>query len=568
VKKLLLCLLIPILLFGCKLPDFTPEWGPESHWNDDNWDDKGWDGRGWRKANTFYFIDNTNGSDSADGLTPEKAWKTIAKVNAATFVAGDRILFKRGETWTGQLQPPSSGASNNQIVFGAYGTGIDPIIDGDNMAIYVGEKDYLTFRNLTLTTGTVLINIDTCDYVIVEDCEIHTNGTAEDGVLVQDGSNYVTIRNNNIHDIGLTANTDNGIRVDSNSDNCTISNNIIDDIFGRGITIRSASDTNTVTGNTISDCVYSLIEIDASDSITVTGNTISESLRGVYLNDALNVNIVGNSITGVDKYAGINCVGSSNNVLIKENLVYECEGNATTTGGGIRVIVATGVTITRNVSHSNSDGTDHAYGIQVDLLDSTSVVSYNVCYLNDDQGISVLGCTGTKVYGNTCVYNLRDGIYIGEEAGTTAATSCVFKNNILAENGGEGTSSTNWNQMFIHQESCVGNSYDNNLYYRAGKTDVITLYWLAEATRPHTLAEWQARYATYDPNSVNTAPAFTAVATHDYSLSATSGAINKGTDLGSTYDDALSYVSSWPYLVITADQDDYGSAWEIGAYVY
>lgn len=80
-----------------------------------------------------YYVDATDGDDDATGLTEALAWQTIAKVNAASFSAGDSILFQRGEQWRETLTVPSSGESGNVITFGAYGTGADPIISGANV---------------------------------------------------------------------------------------------------------------------------------------------------------------------------------------------------------------------------------------------------------------------------------------------------------------------------------------------------------------------------------------------------------------------------------------------------
>jgi hypothetical protein len=65
----------------------------------------------------------TGGSNANSGLSPATAWKTIAKVNASSFAAGDRILLKRGQVWRERLTVPSSGTAGWPIVFGAYGTG-------------------------------------------------------------------------------------------------------------------------------------------------------------------------------------------------------------------------------------------------------------------------------------------------------------------------------------------------------------------------------------------------------------------------------------------------------------
>jgi hypothetical protein len=77
---------------------------------------------------TNYYVSN-NGSDTNSGLAGSP-WKTLYRVNTTLFKAGDQILFERGGTFYGQLTIKQSGAANNPIVFGAYGTGINPVITG------------------------------------------------------------------------------------------------------------------------------------------------------------------------------------------------------------------------------------------------------------------------------------------------------------------------------------------------------------------------------------------------------------------------------------------------------
>ena len=74
-----------------------------------------------------YYIENS-GNDNADGKTEATAWKTLNKVNASTFSPGDKILFKKGNSWYGRLKITNSGSSGAPITFGAYGSGDKPII--------------------------------------------------------------------------------------------------------------------------------------------------------------------------------------------------------------------------------------------------------------------------------------------------------------------------------------------------------------------------------------------------------------------------------------------------------
>ena len=70
-----------------------------------------------------FYVDSTNGSDGNDGLSPEEAFQTIDKLNTLTFIPGDEIRFKKGETFVGAFQPQGSGEDGNPIKIGSYGDG-------------------------------------------------------------------------------------------------------------------------------------------------------------------------------------------------------------------------------------------------------------------------------------------------------------------------------------------------------------------------------------------------------------------------------------------------------------
>jgi hypothetical protein len=80
------------------------------------------------QAHTF-FVDAAHGDDTHDGLKPETAWCSLANVNRAPLGPGDRVLFRRGQTWRGQLVSQSGGA-DAAITYGAYGEGGKPVLLG------------------------------------------------------------------------------------------------------------------------------------------------------------------------------------------------------------------------------------------------------------------------------------------------------------------------------------------------------------------------------------------------------------------------------------------------------
>jgi len=73
--------------------------------------------------NTYYV--SASGNDSAAGTADTTSWKTLTKLNGTAFSSGDKILFKRGDTFRGTLRITASG-----ITIGAYGSGNKPILSG------------------------------------------------------------------------------------------------------------------------------------------------------------------------------------------------------------------------------------------------------------------------------------------------------------------------------------------------------------------------------------------------------------------------------------------------------
>jgi len=78
---------------------------------------------------TIYYV-SVSGNDANAGTSESLPWKTLTKVNSFTPKAGDQILFKRGEEWTGTVTVKASGTAGSPIVYGAYGTGNKPKIYG------------------------------------------------------------------------------------------------------------------------------------------------------------------------------------------------------------------------------------------------------------------------------------------------------------------------------------------------------------------------------------------------------------------------------------------------------
>ncbi len=78
-----------------------------------------------------YYV-SPNGNDNNNGTSPATAWRTLQRAQQVTqtMQPGDMMLFERGGLYPGKLNLNASGSAAAPIIFGAYGSGPDPIISG------------------------------------------------------------------------------------------------------------------------------------------------------------------------------------------------------------------------------------------------------------------------------------------------------------------------------------------------------------------------------------------------------------------------------------------------------
>ncbi|MDX2245491.1 MAG: right-handed parallel beta-helix repeat-containing protein [Bacteroidia bacterium] len=134
-----------------------------------------------------YYI-AINGDDANNGLYPTNGsagngpWKTLNKVNSASFKAGDSILFRRGDSWTGTgIKANKAGSAGAYIVYGAYGTGTKPTINNEGMNIDASwvAVENIIFRN-TSANG---IARSSGQHLIIRNCEVY--GAGQNGIRIK-----------------------------------------------------------------------------------------------------------------------------------------------------------------------------------------------------------------------------------------------------------------------------------------------------------------------------------------------------------------------------------------------
>ncbi|MDI1317038.1 MAG: hypothetical protein PSU83_07020, partial [Flavobacterium sp.] len=108
-----------------------------------------------------YYIDSVAGIDSNNGTSISTAWKNISMLNLLTITAGSNVYLKCGSVWDGQqLKFIGSGTALNPIVINRYGTGTNPILNGNGLVgegvVYLYNQEYIEINNLEITNYPIL----------------------------------------------------------------------------------------------------------------------------------------------------------------------------------------------------------------------------------------------------------------------------------------------------------------------------------------------------------------------------------------------------------------------------
>ncbi len=129
-----------------------------------------------------YYIKNA-GNDANTGLSDAQAW-TYTKLSSFVPAAGDKILFNRGETFTGLLMFGRSATVGSPVTYGAYGTGAKPIIT--TMA---------TLGSWTLHSGKIYKTTGVpanCDVVTIDGTSVSMGKYPQNGEASFESNTFVT----------------------------------------------------------------------------------------------------------------------------------------------------------------------------------------------------------------------------------------------------------------------------------------------------------------------------------------------------------------------------------------
>lgn len=459
-----------------------------------------------REMAATYYVDNINGSNANDGLSPDNAWKTIEMVNAQTFLPGDTILFRSGCVFTGVgLRPQGDGTAKQPITIGSYGGEERPVIHANyepgtaNDSMKTDNKYALLLYNVC---HYVVKDLELTNYSIYNDRDNHNTQKSRRGVYIVSNGKIVediTLDNLYIHDVNGSNwkhNTQEGagiffaaIKSTIGNDvkgyfnGLTIQNCVIKDVVRNGISqyydfgehpwgwntwdCQWAEPTRSknvvIRNNTLINIAGDGIKLWGTDGGLIEGNLVDGACSKSYMQSSDNSNLSA-AIWPFD----------SNNTVIQYNEVCNTGVPDTTPADGQAFDIdyfTTNTIIQYNYSHDNPGGFLMVCGPDWAYSDG-NVVRYNISENDGSRRgtgsifhISGGACNNTYIYNNTIYTSenhegitiMRGGTWDGTPKGTVFFNNIFYINGKLDRFGFAGADST------MGQNGIC--SYDNNLYY-------------------------------------------------------------------------------------------------------
>lgn len=483
--------------------------------------------------NCTYYVDNA-GNDANSGRTPALAWKTIAKVNATTLVAGQSVGFKCGGVWRETLTPGQSGAAGSPITFAAYGSGPKPVISGadrvtgwsvpaaaDETGGLAADVDASTGGGAAGAPANVYqASVSWQPYVVIEDSARLTGvaslaaltGAGEwwydsthhllymratdsanpathvievgkrDYCVNLNGTGYITVNG-----FSLSGPNENGVVVQGGANYAVITANTVKNIghrdWGTGIHVRGGTYA-AISDNEVSNAWsgimvegwyaplsnHATISRNIIHDVATLGSAVTNGNVGNPTNTIFEYNTVYRAVQGQDDHAGMGSYHSGTGTIFRYNTIYSC-GTASCRGSGINI----------------------------DSWSAPTLVYGNVVYGNNYGGIN-LTAAGHSVYNNTLWHNNENTADAGEisifKQEGLAGSSETIRNNILVASAGK-------HLIRVNAGNTTGHVVDYNLYHssqtRAFDWGGVDKDW----------ADWKTATAGQETHSLNVDPMLT-----------------------------------------------------------
>ncbi|MBS1500805.1 MAG: right-handed parallel beta-helix repeat-containing protein [Bacteroidetes bacterium] len=477
-----------------------------------------------------YYVDSAAGIDTNAGTSPGAAWKSLTRVSTQVLLASDTVLFNRGGVWNtwdttsghagGVLTIGESGANNSPITFGAYGTGVNPLITGFFTVPLTGWTQVGTSNVWTITDAThfpaSMINVLLYNNAIAPlgrypatGYITYTGSTGTTGISFASGSlpttyvgGEVVIRKTNwgLTRGTITAETSTSITYTATGTNQLAPTN------GYGFFVQNHQSTLTKAGDwsynpttktlsmwftsgpagTIQVSVTdSLVSFSAARNYNVFTDISFQGANGYAINgNSASSNIQVNNCVFSD--IGIHAIyfGAVNTCTINDNTITDCVNNAIYLSDAVgnnvfaNLINNTGSIAGMGQSTDGTNGAGAYTGITINNVTTASdnMVTNNTILRTGYCGIFILGDTFLvdSNYIDTACYVVDDGGCIYTDVGGTGAHVYIgrtISNNILLNCLGapDGAMGRNWANGIMCDDNTSNLTVANNKVYNSGQ---------------------------------------------------------------------------------------------------
>ena len=265
-------------------------------------------------------------------------------------------------------------------------------------------------------------------------------------VVVTDWGNGVfltDVKTSQLEKVTVSSNTGNGIVTQNSIRNtiktCTATNN-----GGVGILLYENSDSNTLTGNTVTANTFEGMRIRYSSNNDILNNKLLNNTNaGINMEGSSFNTVTGNTITG-NKGDGLRVFESSGNIITKNTVKFNAQG--------IRVATdSIDNEITGNTVLNNSYN-----GVLLIDTSNNNMVVGNTFDMNSNSGIRIVRSGENTVTGNYVRNNVQEGLYMWD----TGTVSNVVVNNYFYNNKNAGVytpiGSNKFNLPLSAQKSITG----------------------------------------------------------------------------------------------------------------
>ncbi|MET9373077.1 right-handed parallel beta-helix repeat-containing protein [Streptomyces sp. NPDC002992] len=400
--------------------------------------------------------------------TAQRPWTTLAEANAHPYGPGDRLLFKRGTTCTGTLQPQGAGSAAHPFTIADYGDAADrAVIDGNGAhdAVLLADTQYVRLTRLEITNAAAPgterngVRLRLADYGAAK-------GITLDHLSIHDvrGGDFKTLTGSSAIHIAVE-----GTTVPSWYDGLDIHHNDIRDVDREGIYFKSRFSKRDLVGNQQDPNAYPG-PWTPSLNVRIHHNTLTSLAGdGIKIDTTRGARIDHNRLDGFQLRSKAANAGiwtfNTDDTIIEYNEV--SGGGNTKDGMSFDADGASkGTVFQYNYSHDNTGGflliCPYSGARTLD-----TVVRYNIS--RDDGARLIQNCWGpilnTQIYNNTFVNRTKvPGYLVQDDAGSPATTrhELSIRNNIFVNEGQSGG--------YAFKNPTPGLSFSHNLFHGVNMT--------------------------------------------------------------------------------------------------